>query len=163
MSTLNQFCEENHPPPPVSKVAAKYAQRQRILAETISWVVLEISKCKVWPFPAHNWAILNPPLCSTVKGQSCFSNLANAVPSSQWGPSHYVWRSLFLFLFSLHMWRTQNASMHIKRTNKCQQIQIKIQINTNKQGTAVWTRIEMCRDFFVKASLTFFWPNNSPN
>ena len=22
--------------------------------------------------------------------------------------------------------------------------------------TAVWTRIEMCRDFFVKASLTFF-------
>ena len=23
-------------------------------------------------------------------------------------------------------------------------------------GTAVWTRIEMCRDFFVKASLTFF-------
>ena len=30
-------------------------------------------------------------------------------------------------------------------------------------GTAVWTRIEMCRDFFVKASLTFFWPNNSSN
>ena len=29
--------------------------------------------------------------------------------------------------------------------------------------TAVWTRIEMCRDFFVKASLTFFWPNNSSN
>ena len=29
-------------------------------------------------------------------------------------------------------------------------------------NTAVWTRIEMCRDFFVKASLTFFWPNNSP-
>ena len=23
-------------------------------------------------------------------------------------------------------------------------------------GTAVWTRIETCRDFFVKASLTFF-------
>ena len=23
------------------------------------------------------------------------------------------------------------------------------------EGTAVWTRIEMCRDFFVKASLTF--------
>ena len=29
--------------------------------------------------------------------------------------------------------------------------------------TAVWTRIEMCRDFFVKASLTFFWRNNSSN
>ena len=29
--------------------------------------------------------------------------------------------------------------------------------------TAVWTRIEMSRDFFVKASLTFFWPNNSSN
>ena len=23
--------------------------------------------------------------------------------------------------------------------------------------TAVWTRIEMCRDFFVKTSLTFWW------
>ena len=29
--------------------------------------------------------------------------------------------------------------------------------------TAVWTRIEMCRDFFVKTCLTFFWPNNSSN
>ena len=29
--------------------------------------------------------------------------------------------------------------------------------------TAVWTRIEMSRDFFVKASLSFFWPNYSHN
>ena len=29
--------------------------------------------------------------------------------------------------------------------------------------TAVWTRIEMCRDFFVKTSLTFVPPNNSSN
>ena len=30
-------------------------------------------------------------------------------------------------------------------------------------STAVWTRIEMSRDSFVKTSLTFFWPNNSSN
>ena len=29
--------------------------------------------------------------------------------------------------------------------------------------TAVWTGIEMSRDFFVKTSLTFFLPNNSSN
>ena len=33
----------------------------------------------------------------------------------------------------------------------------------NLQHTAVWTRIEMCRDFFVKISLTFFLPTNSSN
>ena len=31
------------------------------------------------------------------------------------------------------------------------------------QDTAVWTGIEMSRDFFVKTSLTFFLPNNSSN
>ena len=29
--------------------------------------------------------------------------------------------------------------------------------------TAVWTRNEMCRDFFVKTNLTYFWPNDSFN
>ena len=38
-----------------------------------------------------------------------------------------------------------------------------ININLTLTYTAVWTRIEMSRDSFVKTSWTFFWPNNSSN
>ena len=38
-----------------------------------------------------------------------------------------------------------------------------IEIFDKMIDTAVWTGIEMSRDFFVKTSLTFFLPNNSSN
>ena len=53
-----------------------------------------------------------------------------------------------LWQFSLHPRNKKHLTKQVFSYNMC---------------TAVWTRIEMCRDFFVKASLTFFWPNYSSN
>ena len=50
-----------------------------------------------------------------------------------------------------------------KRTIEMQEVYMLPLKKPCLRHTAVWTRIEMCRDFFVKTTLTFFWPNNSSN
>ena len=58
-----------------------------------------------------------------------------------------------LCAYGIHSRLGQNTEIQIR----------KIPQDMASNVTAVWMRIEMCRGFFVKANLTFCWPNNSSN
>ena len=108
------------------------------LCHHISQISFVLQQIEFYEFPGGRRTTLFHTFCIFVNSEFCT----------------YFHKSIFAYLF----WYV-NVIVNLKHLSYFW----KIHISTTRGPTAVWTRIEMCRDFFVKASLTFFWTNYSSN